>query len=142
MAHDAYFYWVHRLMHDPRWFRRTHRRHHKSYNPSPFTAYSFDVSEALLMLAFSVIYPLVFPMHWEAMQWIMLHQIVRNTFQHCGYELMPARADGRPGWTSSPPPPTTTCTTPRPAGTTPPGSPGGTAGWAPSTRSTSSALLR
>ena len=96
VAHDAYFYWVHRLMHDPRWFRRTHRRHHKSHNPSPFTAYSFDVSEALLMLAFSVIYPLVFPMHWEAMQWIMLHQIVRNTFQHCGYELMPARADGRP----------------------------------------------
>jgi Delta7-sterol 5-desaturase len=96
VAHDAYVYWVHRLMHEPRWFRRTHRRHHKSHNPSPFTAYSFDVAEAVLMLGFAVIYPLVFPMHWAAMQWIMLHQIVRNTFQHCGYELMPARSDGRP----------------------------------------------
>lgn len=95
VAHDAYFYWVHRLMHRPRW-RRTHRRHHLSNNPSPFTAYSFDVNEAWLMIGFGVLFPLVFPMHWQAMQWIMLHQIVRNTFLHSGYELMPARADGRP----------------------------------------------
>jgi sterol desaturase/sphingolipid hydroxylase (fatty acid hydroxylase superfamily) len=96
VAHDAYVYWVHRLMHRPAWFRRTHRRHHRSHNPSPFTAYSFDVNEALLMLGFAVVYPLIFPMHWEAMQWIMLHQIVRNTLLHSGYELRPARADGRP----------------------------------------------
>lgn len=96
IAHDAYFYWVHRLMHDPRLFRRTHRRHHRSNNPSPFTAYSFDVGEAVLMVGFAVIWPFVFPTPWGAMQWIMLHQIVRNTFLHCGYELMPARADGRP----------------------------------------------
>src|SRR4051812_30709682 len=25
LAHDAYFYWVHRLMHRPKWFRKTHR---------------------------------------------------------------------------------------------------------------------
>jgi sterol desaturase/sphingolipid hydroxylase (fatty acid hydroxylase superfamily) len=96
VAHDAYFYWVHRLMHDPRWFRRTHRRHHLSNNPSPFTAYSFDVNEAWLMIGFGFLFPFVFPMHWSAMGWIMLHQIVRNTLLHSGYELMPARRDGRP----------------------------------------------
>jgi sterol desaturase/sphingolipid hydroxylase (fatty acid hydroxylase superfamily) len=100
VAHDAYVYWVHRWMHRPRWFRRTHRRHHLSNNPSPFTAYSFDINEALLMIGFAIIFPAVFPMHWAAMNFIMMHQIVRNTLLHSGYELTPARADGRPwfGW--------------------------------------------
>lgn len=96
VAHDAYFYWTHRLMHDPRLFRRVHLRHHRSHNPSPFTAYSFDVPEALLMVAFMVVWPLIFPTPWVVTGLFMIHQIFRNTVQHCGYELMPARADGRP----------------------------------------------
>ena len=39
-------------MHRPRLFRRFHRRHHKQQHPSPFTAYSFDLREALLMVFF------------------------------------------------------------------------------------------
>ena len=96
VAHDAYFYWTHRLMHDPRLFRRVHLRHHRSNNPSPFTAYSFDVPEALLMVAFMVVWPMIFPTPWAVTGVFMIHQIFRNTIQHCGYELMPARADGRP----------------------------------------------
>ena len=96
VAHDAYFYWTHRLMHDPRWFRRLHRRHHKSNNPSPFTAYSFDVGEALLMVGFMVVWPLITPTPWGVTGLFMLHQIFRNTMLHCGYELMPMRKDGRP----------------------------------------------
>lgn len=93
---DAWFYWTHRFMHDPRVFRRFHRRHHKSNNPSPFTAYSFDVGEALLLIAYPLLFPLVFPMPDGAMNWVMLYQIVTNTLLHSGYELMPARRDGRP----------------------------------------------
>jgi sterol desaturase/sphingolipid hydroxylase (fatty acid hydroxylase superfamily) len=93
---DAWFYWTHRLMHDPRLFRRFHRRHHRSNNPSPFTAYSFDVGEALLLVAFPVFFPMVFPMMSGTMPWVMLYQIVTNTLLHSGYELMPARRDGRP----------------------------------------------
>jgi sterol desaturase/sphingolipid hydroxylase (fatty acid hydroxylase superfamily) len=96
LAHDAYFYWTHRFMHDPRFFRRFHRRHHRSNNPSPFTAYSFDLGEAGLMVAFFVVWPMIFPMAWGVNGFFMLYQIVRNTFLHCGYELMPARRDGRP----------------------------------------------
>jgi sterol desaturase/sphingolipid hydroxylase (fatty acid hydroxylase superfamily) len=96
VVHDAYFYWTHRLMHDPRLFRRVHLRHHRSNNPSPFTAYSFDLAEAGLMVAFFVIWPMIFPMAWMVNGLFGLYQIVRNTFLHCGYELMPARADGRP----------------------------------------------
>jgi sterol desaturase/sphingolipid hydroxylase (fatty acid hydroxylase superfamily) len=93
---DAWFYWSHRLIHDPRFFRRFHRRHHRSFNPSPFTAYSFDVGEALVLVGFVVVWPMVFPMPSSAMQWVMLYQIVTNTLLHSGYELMPARRDGRP----------------------------------------------
>jgi sterol desaturase/sphingolipid hydroxylase (fatty acid hydroxylase superfamily) len=96
MGLDAWFYWSHRLMHDPRLFRRFHRRHHRSNNPSPFTAYSFDIPEALVLIGFVVVWPMVFPMPSHAMQWVMLYQIVTNTLLHSGYELMPARRDGRP----------------------------------------------
>lgn len=96
VAHDAYFYWTHRLMHDPRLFRRVHRRHHLSNNPSPFTAYSFDVPEAVLMVAFTVLWPLVFPAPWEVTSLFVIHQIFRNTLLHCGYELMPMRRNGKP----------------------------------------------
>lgn len=93
---DAWFYWTHRLMHDPRLFRRFHRRHHRSNNPSPFTAYSFDIGEALLLFGFVVVWPMIFPMPSYSMQWVMLYQIATNTLLHSGYELMPARRDGRP----------------------------------------------
>jgi sterol desaturase/sphingolipid hydroxylase (fatty acid hydroxylase superfamily) len=96
VALDAWFYWMHRFMHHPRFFRRFHRRHHRSHNPSPFTAYSFDIGEALLLVGFVVVFPLAFPIPWVAMQWVMLYQIVTNTLLHSGYELMPARRDGRP----------------------------------------------
>ena len=96
VVHDAYFYWTHRFMHLPRFFRRTHRRHHRSNNPSPFTAYSFDLAEAGLMVFFFVVWPMIFPMAWGANALFGIYQIARNTLLHCGYELMPARADGRP----------------------------------------------
>ncbi|WP_395645070.1 sterol desaturase family protein [Terricaulis sp.] len=96
LAHDAYFYWAHRLMHDPRLFRRFHRRHHRSYNPSPFTAYSFDLREAAVMGFFVPVWMLVVPTQWPVVGFFVLHQIVRNTLGHSGYELFPARADGRP----------------------------------------------
>jgi sterol desaturase/sphingolipid hydroxylase (fatty acid hydroxylase superfamily) len=96
VAHDAYFYWLHRLMHDPRLFRRTHLRHHRSSNPSPFTAYSFDLAEAGLAVAFVFVWFLVTPTPWGVGGLFVLHQIFRNTLLHCGYELMPATRDGRP----------------------------------------------
>jgi len=96
MAHDAYFYWSHRLMHDPRLFRRLHRRHHRSHNPSPFTAYSFDLGEAAVMASFVPLWMIAVPTSWAVLSLFMLHQIVRNTLGHSGYELMPATSAGKP----------------------------------------------
>jgi sterol desaturase/sphingolipid hydroxylase (fatty acid hydroxylase superfamily) len=96
LGHDAYYYWTHRAMHDPRLFRKFHRRHHRSFNPSPFTAYSFDLREAALMASFVILWPFVVPTAWSVIPFFVVHQIVRNTLAHSGYELMPATAHRRP----------------------------------------------
>lgn len=96
LAHDAYFYWVHRLAHRKGLFPWVHRRHHLSNNPSPFTAYSFDAAEAVLMGSFVPLWVLLVPTEWIVVDLFVLHQIVRNTLLHCGIEVMPARRDGRP----------------------------------------------
>jgi sterol desaturase/sphingolipid hydroxylase (fatty acid hydroxylase superfamily) len=96
LAHDAYFYWVHRLVHRRGLFPWVHRGHHRSNNPSPFTAYSFDLPEAVLMGSFVPLWVLLVPTQWVAVELFVLHQIVRNTLLHCGIEVMPARRDGRP----------------------------------------------
>ena len=96
LGHDAYYYWTHWAMHHNGFLRRLHRRHHCSHNPSPFTAYSFSLGEAGLMLSFVVLWPLVVPTSFPVISLFILHQIARNTLAHCGYELMPATADGRP----------------------------------------------
>lgn len=96
VAHDAYFYWVHRLLHRRGLFRWAHRRHHRSHNPSPFTAYSFDVTEAILLVPFVPLWVLLVPTTWSVVALFMLHQIIRNVIGHSGYEVFPARADGRP----------------------------------------------
>jgi Delta7-sterol 5-desaturase len=96
IGHDAYFYWTHRLVHDPKLFRIFHRQHHKSHNPSPFTAYSFDVAEAAMQALFVPIWMFIVPTEWGVLGIFMLHQIVRNTMGHSGYELFPARRDGKP----------------------------------------------
>lgn len=96
VVHDAYFYWTHRLIHDPRLFRMFHRRHHRSHNPSPFTAYSFDLGEGAINALFVPLWMFAVPTQWEVVGLFMLHQIARNTIGHSGYELYPARRNGKP----------------------------------------------
>jgi sterol desaturase/sphingolipid hydroxylase (fatty acid hydroxylase superfamily) len=100
IGQDAYFYWTHRAMHRPKLFRIFHRRHHRSHNPSPFSAYSFDLAEAAVQSAFVPIWMVLVPTSWPVVGLFMLHQIARNTLGHSGYELFPAGRDGRPllGW--------------------------------------------
>ena len=48
ILHDTYFYWMHRLMHHPKLFKIFHLLHHKSVNPSPWAAYAFYPTEAVV----------------------------------------------------------------------------------------------
>lgn len=100
VLHDAWFYWTHRLIHHPRLFRRFHRLHHKSHNPSPWTAYAFDTGEAVIQALYIPVVVLLLPVSFLATFLWATHMILRNAIGHCGYELFPAGRDGRPlfGW--------------------------------------------
>ena len=88
-VHDAYFYWTHRLLHHPRLFRRFHRTHHLSHNPTPWAAYSFSAGEAVVQAGIGPLLVYTLPMHYSAFVAFMTLQITFNVFGHCGYEILP-----------------------------------------------------
>ncbi|MEO1310349.1 MAG: sterol desaturase family protein [Pseudomonadota bacterium] len=96
VLHDAWFYWTHRLIHDRRLFRRVHRLHHRSKKPTPFTSYAFNTGEAALNAVFMPLLVATVPMSGLAIVLFLAHMMVRNAVGHCGYEVFPARRDGRP----------------------------------------------
>ncbi|MBD2842265.1 sterol desaturase family protein [Erythrobacter rubeus] len=101
VAHDAWFYWIHRAMHSKALFRATHLHHHKSRTPTPWTAYSFTTIEAVLEVAFVPLFLLVTSQLGIAYAGFAIflylwHQIIRNVMAHAGSELFPA------GWVDNP----------------------------------------
>ena len=89
VAHDAYFYWTHRLLHDRRWFARVHGRHHASMHPTPWAAYSFHPVEAVFQAAFLPLFVAVVPTHGAVIAVFLIHMILRNALGHCSHEVMP-----------------------------------------------------
>ncbi|GAA4643421.1 sterol desaturase family protein [Pontixanthobacter gangjinensis] len=100
LAHDAYFYWMHRALHHKRLYKATHLHHHKSRTPTPWTSYSFATAEAVTESIFMPIFLLavstlgVAYAGW-AIFFFLWHMIFRNVMAHAGVELFPA------GWTDS-----------------------------------------
>jgi sterol desaturase/sphingolipid hydroxylase (fatty acid hydroxylase superfamily) len=89
VAHDAYFYWTHRLMHLPGAMKYIHAEHHKSLNPTPWTAYRFDVFEAASHAFFVPLFLFFVPIHHTVIFFFLTHMIIRNAMGHSGYELFP-----------------------------------------------------
>lgn len=96
LFHDAWFYWTHRILHYPPAFRRLHRLHHRSHNPTPFTSYSFDTGEAIINAIYLPLALLVIPAHPLALFVFVTHMMLRNTMGHSGFELFPANKQGKP----------------------------------------------
>ena len=101
IAHDAWFYWAHRAMHSKRLFRATHLHHHKSRTPTPWTAYSFTMTEAVIEVAFVPVFLFVtsqlgIAYAVFAILFFIWHQMIRNVMAHAGSELFPA------GWVDNP----------------------------------------
>ena len=89
IAHDAYFYWTHRMMHHPRLFRWFHRAHHRSITPTPWAAYSFAIPEAAVAFAFVPLWQFFVPTPgWVMFTWLNF-QIIRNAMGHAGFEFLP-----------------------------------------------------
>ncbi len=89
VAHDTWFYWTHRLMHRPRWFRIAHAVHHASRPPTAWAAMAFHPVEALTGAV--VIPALVFliPIHWSALATVLAIMTVMGVTNHMGWEIFP-----------------------------------------------------
>jgi len=88
-AHDTWFYWTHRWMHRPRWFRIAHAVHHASRPPTAWAAMSFHPIEALTGAV--VIPALVFlvPIHVAALGVVLTVMTVMGVTNHMGWEMFP-----------------------------------------------------
>ena len=89
VLHDSYFYWAHRAMHSKRLYKLFHLTHHRSHNPTPFTAYSFAIPEAVVEYAYVPLMLLVLPIHDSALAIVLLVMIFKNALAHSGYEIFP-----------------------------------------------------
>lgn len=88
-AHDSWFYWTHRLMHRPRWFRIAHAVHHDSRPPTAWAAMSFHPVEALTGAV--VIPSLVFliPIHVSMLGVVLGIMTLMGVTNHMGWEIFP-----------------------------------------------------
>ena len=88
-AHDTWFYWTHRLMHRPYWFRIAHAVHHESRPPTAWAAMSFQPLEALSGAL--VIPALVFlvPIHVAMLGVVLAIMTVMGVTNHMGWEMFP-----------------------------------------------------
>jgi len=89
LAHDSWFYWLHRAMHSRALFRHAHRLHHKSVTPTPFAAYSFNMIEAAFEALFVSLWVAFVPTPFVALFSFLGIMILRNVMGHAGVELMP-----------------------------------------------------
>ncbi|MCB9305659.1 MAG: sterol desaturase family protein [Lewinellaceae bacterium] len=88
-VHDAYFYWIHRLMHRRIFYRRVHLIHHKSVNPSPWAAYAFHPVESVLEAGIIPLLLFGMPLHPLSFWAFITLMLLFNVYGHLGYELFP-----------------------------------------------------
>lgn len=89
LAHETYYYWVHRWMHIPSVFRAVHRIHHDSKIASPFTAFSFHPWEALFQAVFLPVMLMILPMHYYVIIFQLIIMTVSSVINHLDIEIYP-----------------------------------------------------
>lgn len=60
---DFHFYWTHRLLHSPWFYKKVHKIHHESFNPDPFSAHSMHWIESAIFFTAAPVAAFVAPLH-------------------------------------------------------------------------------
>lgn len=89
VLHDAWFYWTHRWMHQPRWFRIAHAIHHQSKPPTAWTAMSFHPIEAVTGAIVIPALVFVIPIHIAALGVVLAIMTFMGVTNHMGWEIFP-----------------------------------------------------
>ena len=87
--HDTWFYWTHRWMHIPRWFKLAHAVHHASRPPTAWAAMSFHPIEALTGALVVPLLVCVIPVHVGVLGLVLLIMTVMGVTNHMGWEMFP-----------------------------------------------------
>ena len=87
--HDTWFYWTHRLMHRPAWFRAMHAVHHASRPPTAWAAMSFHPWEALTGAIVVPLLVFAIPIHVAMLGVVLLVMTVMGVTNHMGWEMFP-----------------------------------------------------
>ena len=88
-AHDTWFYWTHRLMHRPRWFRIAHAVHHASRPPTAWAAMSFHPIEALTGAVVIPVLVFLIPIHIGMLGVVLAIMTLMGVTNHMGWEMFP-----------------------------------------------------
>ncbi|HEX7853269.1 MAG TPA: sterol desaturase family protein [Sphingobium sp.] len=98
---DAYFYWLHRLMHIDPIYTWVHKTHHFSTSTNPLTSISINPVEALINGSFVPLYAMIAtmlasvfggfsPLHSASVAFIAPTSILMGFYVHSGFELLPS----------------------------------------------------
>lgn len=91
LLHDTYFYFTHLLSHRITWvFRKFHRIHHQSANPTVFADIMFHPVDAAVHAGFAPLFLFFLPVHPLAFGLFIFLVTVVNAIGHIGYEIFPA----------------------------------------------------
>jgi Delta7-sterol 5-desaturase len=88
-VHDTWFYWTHRWMHRPRWFRIAHAVHHDSRPPTAWAAMSFHPAEALTGAFVIPLLVFVIPVHVAVLGLVLTIMTIMGVTNHMGWEMFP-----------------------------------------------------
>jgi Delta7-sterol 5-desaturase len=87
---DAWFYWVHRLLHHRSIYHYIHAVHHQSIDVNPFSSMSFHWVEAFLLSSWIFPISFIMPTYLPALGVMQIVGLINNIKAHLGYELYPA----------------------------------------------------
>ncbi len=90
LAHDAFYYWLHRGLHHKSVFAWAHRGHHISRDPSPFASFSFDPAEAALTAWFLPLLTLFIPIQVGVALGLLMLMTLTAVMNHAGREVWPS----------------------------------------------------
>lgn len=85
VLYDAWFYWVHRLLHTKAMYR-FHALHHRSVAPTIWTNHHETIVEALCNQLFYLLIVFVIPIPWPALVLQKIYDQASGMLGHAGYE--------------------------------------------------------
>ncbi len=89
LAHETYYYWLHRWMHRPKVFKIVHKVHHDSIVTSPWTSFSFHPLESILQAILVPVLVFILPLHYTVVFLTLTLMTISATINHLNIEIYP-----------------------------------------------------